>query len=172
MDRDKVSKPTAQIGFIKFVLIPLFELLNKVLIAIPTAFLALPWNLFCYKQASPWTYGSRSFLSGRVGRVFILKRMHKSGMAEKGLGRVEWLWVSRENQCLAYVLCQYTKFAVKLTLMRGVFLDANEINIFFNNNPPSWVSIVSYLQSKPENVNIACSFSSEGSCFLLTLCLK
>ncbi|CAH3119914.1 unnamed protein product [Pocillopora meandrina] len=29
MDRDKVSKPTAQIGFIKFVLIPLFELLNK-----------------------------------------------------------------------------------------------------------------------------------------------
>ena len=30
MDRDKVSKPTAQIGFIKFVLIPLFELLNKV----------------------------------------------------------------------------------------------------------------------------------------------
>lgn len=49
MDRDKVSKPTAQIGFIKFVLIPLFELLNKVLIAIRTAFLALPRNLFCYK---------------------------------------------------------------------------------------------------------------------------
>ena len=57
-------------------------------------------------------------------------------MAEKGLGRVEWLWVSRENQCLAYVLFQYTKFAVKLTLMRGVFLDANEINIFFNDIPP------------------------------------
>ena len=32
MDRDKVSKPTAQTGFIKFVLIPLFELLNKVLV--------------------------------------------------------------------------------------------------------------------------------------------
>ena len=30
MDRDKVTKPTAQIGFIKFVLIPLFELLSKV----------------------------------------------------------------------------------------------------------------------------------------------
>lgn len=41
MDRDKVSKPTAQIGFIKFVLIPLFELLNKVLIAVRTAFLEL-----------------------------------------------------------------------------------------------------------------------------------
>lgn len=34
MDRDKVSKPTAQIGFIKFVLIPLFELLNKVFVTI------------------------------------------------------------------------------------------------------------------------------------------
>ena len=41
MDRDKVSKPTAQIGFIKFVLIPLFELLNKVRIAVRTAFLEL-----------------------------------------------------------------------------------------------------------------------------------
>ena len=30
MDRDKVTKPSAQIGFIKFVLIPLFESLNKV----------------------------------------------------------------------------------------------------------------------------------------------
>ena len=52
MDRDKVSKPTAQIGFIKFVLIPLFELLNKVPITIRTAFLVLPWNLSCYEQAS------------------------------------------------------------------------------------------------------------------------
>lgn len=25
MDRDKVTKPTAQIGFIKFVLLPMFE---------------------------------------------------------------------------------------------------------------------------------------------------
>lgn len=30
MDRDKVTKPTAQIGFIKFVLIPMFEALNSV----------------------------------------------------------------------------------------------------------------------------------------------
>ena len=30
MDRDKVTKPTAQIGFIKFVLIPMFEALNNV----------------------------------------------------------------------------------------------------------------------------------------------
>ena len=30
MDRDKVTKATAQIGFIKFVLIPLFESLSKV----------------------------------------------------------------------------------------------------------------------------------------------
>ena len=30
MDRDKVTKPTAQIGFIKFVLIPMFETLNTV----------------------------------------------------------------------------------------------------------------------------------------------
>ncbi|CAC5357548.1 PDE9 [Mytilus coruscus] len=29
MDRDKVTKPTAQIGFIKFVLIPMFETLSK-----------------------------------------------------------------------------------------------------------------------------------------------
>ena len=30
MDRDKVTKPTAQIGFIQFVLIPMFEALNTV----------------------------------------------------------------------------------------------------------------------------------------------
>lgn len=30
MDRDKVTKPTAQIGFIKFVLIPMFETVAKV----------------------------------------------------------------------------------------------------------------------------------------------
>lgn len=30
MDRDKVTKATAQIGFIKFVLVPLFESLSKV----------------------------------------------------------------------------------------------------------------------------------------------
>jgi len=29
MDRDRVTKPTAQIGFIKYVLLPLFEALNK-----------------------------------------------------------------------------------------------------------------------------------------------
>lgn len=30
MDRDKVTKPTAQIGFLKFVLIPMFETITKV----------------------------------------------------------------------------------------------------------------------------------------------
>ena len=30
MDRDKVTKPTAQIGFIKFVLIPMFDTVAKV----------------------------------------------------------------------------------------------------------------------------------------------
>ena len=30
MDREKVTKPTAQIGFIKFVLIPMFETIAKV----------------------------------------------------------------------------------------------------------------------------------------------
>lgn len=30
MDRDKVTKATAQIGFIKFVLIPMFETVTKV----------------------------------------------------------------------------------------------------------------------------------------------
>ena len=30
MDRDKVTKSTAQIGFIKFVLIPMFETVAKV----------------------------------------------------------------------------------------------------------------------------------------------
>jgi len=29
MDRDRVTKPTAQIGFIKYVLLPLFEALSK-----------------------------------------------------------------------------------------------------------------------------------------------
>ena len=32
MDRDRVTKPSAQIGFIKYVLLPLFEALSKVLI--------------------------------------------------------------------------------------------------------------------------------------------
>ena len=31
MDREKVTKPTAQIGFIKFVLIPMFETFAKVM---------------------------------------------------------------------------------------------------------------------------------------------
>ena len=31
MDRDRVTKPGAQIGFIRFVLLPLFESLNKVI---------------------------------------------------------------------------------------------------------------------------------------------
>lgn len=30
MDRDKVTKSTAQIGFIKFVLVPMFETMNRV----------------------------------------------------------------------------------------------------------------------------------------------
>jgi len=30
MDREKVTKPTAQIGFIKFVLLPMFETIAKV----------------------------------------------------------------------------------------------------------------------------------------------
>jgi len=30
MDREKVTKPTAQIGFIKFVLTPMFECVSKV----------------------------------------------------------------------------------------------------------------------------------------------
>ena len=30
MDREKVTKPTAQIGFIKFVLLPMFETVMKV----------------------------------------------------------------------------------------------------------------------------------------------
>lgn len=30
MDREKVTKPSAQIGFIKFVLIPMFEAISKV----------------------------------------------------------------------------------------------------------------------------------------------
>ena len=31
MDREKVTKPSAQVGFIKFVLIPLFETVAKVI---------------------------------------------------------------------------------------------------------------------------------------------
>lgn len=34
MDRDKVTKPTAQIGFIKFVLIPMFETVMKVSLSV------------------------------------------------------------------------------------------------------------------------------------------
>lgn len=36
MDRDKVTKATAQIGFIKFVLIPMFETVTKVSECHPT----------------------------------------------------------------------------------------------------------------------------------------
>ena len=32
MDRDRVTKPSAQIGFIKYVLLPIFEALSKVII--------------------------------------------------------------------------------------------------------------------------------------------
>jgi len=44
MDREKVTKPTAQIGFIKFVLIPMFETVMKV--CIPTDIWpgTLNWN--------------------------------------------------------------------------------------------------------------------------------
>ena len=34
MDREKVTKPTAQIGFIKFVLLPMFEQVAKVIVFI------------------------------------------------------------------------------------------------------------------------------------------
>ena len=34
MDRDKVTKPSAQIGFIKFILIPLFESLGELFPAV------------------------------------------------------------------------------------------------------------------------------------------
>ena len=37
MDRDKVTKPTAQIGFIKFVLIPMFETVARVSIVVFTS---------------------------------------------------------------------------------------------------------------------------------------
>ena len=37
MDRDKVTKPKAQIGFIKFVLIPMFETVAKVILMLKTA---------------------------------------------------------------------------------------------------------------------------------------
>ena len=39
MDRDRVTKPSAQIGFIRFVLLPLFESLNKVKLEIAYYFI-------------------------------------------------------------------------------------------------------------------------------------
>lgn len=44
MDREKVTKPTAQIGFIKFVLIPMFETVAKV------SYLLFRNNLHFYKN--------------------------------------------------------------------------------------------------------------------------
>jgi len=60
MDRDKVTKPTAQIGFIKFVLLPMFEqvalvrtssIVSKSLLAIPSTsypgmYYTLRWFVF------------------------------------------------------------------------------------------------------------------------------
>lgn len=50
MDRDKVTKPTAQIGFIKFVLIPLFEATTMVLPQLQTMITALRESLDYYEQ--------------------------------------------------------------------------------------------------------------------------
>ena len=50
MDRDKVTKPTAQIGFIKFVLIPMFEAVHK---ASPSIFYA---DLYVTQIIYPFTH--------------------------------------------------------------------------------------------------------------------
>ena len=50
MDRDKVTKHTAQIGFIKFILIPLVEAIEELfpIIRVRTLFLAIyPFSIAC-----------------------------------------------------------------------------------------------------------------------------
>ncbi len=50
MDREKVTKPTAQIGFIKFVLVPMFETVSKVSIKLCYTYGLQKhyiWNTFC-----------------------------------------------------------------------------------------------------------------------------
>lgn len=66
MDREKVTKPTAQIGFIKFVLIPMFETVMKVSMqgiaatekdrgAAKWEWVVLPLHLFfLFSFLSPW----------------------------------------------------------------------------------------------------------------------
>lgn len=97
MDRDKVSKPTAQIGFIKFVLIPLFELLNKVRIAVRTAFLELQWIL---ATSEPVRIPLRS------GLFFQAKaRVHKGRYGWEGAGLIRVL-MSDTREYRAHVLSQ------------------------------------------------------------------
>jgi len=47
MDREKVTKPTAQIGFIKFVLLPMFETIAKASV--------------CYRSSNDCTSGISCF---------------------------------------------------------------------------------------------------------------
>ncbi|KAL8190467.1 UNVERIFIED_CONTAM: High affinity cAMP-specific and IBMX-insensitive 3',5'-cyclic phosphodiesterase 9A [Gekko kuhli] len=44
MDRDKVTKPTAQIGFLKFVLIPMFEIITKLFPEVEEVLLQPLWE--------------------------------------------------------------------------------------------------------------------------------
>ncbi|NXC36157.1 PDE9A phosphodiesterase, partial [Campylorhamphus procurvoides] len=44
MDRDKVTKPTAQIGFLKFVLIPMFETVTKLFPEVEEVMLQPLWE--------------------------------------------------------------------------------------------------------------------------------
>jgi len=45
MDREKVTKPTAQIGFIKFVLLPMFETIAKVMYSLLYLIYTLSLNI-------------------------------------------------------------------------------------------------------------------------------
>ena len=67
MDRDKVTKPSAQIGFIKYVLIPLFDATTKVSVCVHMLPTLLMYPSMCvfrlFLRCLSWWSPSRTLLS-------------------------------------------------------------------------------------------------------------
>ena len=50
----------------------------------------------------------------------------------------------------------WTGASLQVRLMRGVFSNVNDINLFLMLFPPAWAYTASYLMSNNENTNMAC----------------
>lgn len=60
MDRDKVSKPSSQTNFIRFVLLPLFSELTKLFPCLEVRSVA---TLFAFVGASTWCFSAKNYAS-------------------------------------------------------------------------------------------------------------